>query len=319
MTMSVCVASSFPEARNRNVGIVADLAEGFREVLDDKQVHVVPFQNMDLHVQRLRPTLVVLVGSALLPRSNYRDVAQACRCVGALFAFWTVEDPYEFDATCKFTEFADLVFSNDAWASCFYDHERVHHLPTAASPRWHVDLDHYEARSVEVFFCGVGFPNRQMLITDALPVLERRRSVILGESWAVQTSGVIANRSLSPYELAAYYASSRCVLNIGRDFSYANNRRSLQAVTPGPRTFEAAMAGSVQLYFQPSRFVDDYFELGTEMLGFNSVDELDVVLEGVLNDPAGSQAIAEAGQRRAQAEHSYAVRARTIIALSGLG
>lgn len=319
MTITACVASSFPEARNRNLGIVADLAEGFREVLGAEQVHVVPFQGMDLHVQRLRPTLVVLVGSALLPRSNYRDMAQACRRVGAVFAFWTVEDPYEFDAACKFTEFADLVFTNDAWANCFYDHERVHHLPTAASPRWHVDLDRYDERPVEVFFCGVGFPNRQMLITDALPVLERRRSVILGENWAVQTSGVVANRRLSPHELAAYYASSRCVLNIGRDFSFANDRRRLQAVTPGPRTFEAAMAGSVQLYFQPSRFLDDYFELGTELLSFESVDELDLVLEGVLSDPAGSQAIAEAGQRRALAEHTYAMRAKTIIALSGLG
>lgn len=319
MMITVCVASSFPEARNRNVGIVADLAEGFREVLGDKQVHVVPFQGMDLHVQRLRPTLVVLVGSALLPRSNYRDMAQACRRVGALFAFWTVEDPYEFDAACKFAEFADLVFSNDAWASYFYDHDRVHHLPTAASPRWHVDLDRYDERPVEVFFCGVGFPNRQRLISDALPVLERRRSVVLGENWAVQTSGVVANRRLSTYELAAYYASSRCVLNIGRDFSYANDRRSLQAVTPGPRTFEAAMAGSVQLYFQPSRFVGDYFELGTELVSFDSVDELEMVLERLLSDPAGSQAIAEAGQRRTLAEHTYAARAKTIIALSGLG
>jgi len=317
MSVRICVASSFPESGNRNFSIVGDLAEGFRAIIGDENVHALPYLGLSFQVARLKPTLVVLVGSALPVRCDYRELAQACRAAGSVFAFWTVEDPYEFDANYKFCKFADLVFSNDAWACRFYERDRVYHLPTAAAERHARSLDNYPERPLDVFFCGVGFANRQVIIADAMPILERHRTLIIGANWPAHPSGIVANRRISNATLIEYYAASRCVINIGRMFSYANNRRSLPAVTPGPRTFEAAMVGCVQLYFQPSKFLAEYFAIGKEVATFDSVDELEEKLEK-LADPETALSIAQAGQARALADHTYTARARTILAHAGL-
>ena len=314
----ICIASSFPEAQNRNVSIVGDLAEGFIAVLGSSHVHVLTFCGTAEQIWQIRPTLVVLVGSALRAQWAYADIAKACRGTGAIFAFWTVEDPYEFDTNYRFTELADIVFSNDAWACRFYDHPRVHHLPTAASERLRRNLISYNARPLELFFCGVGFANRRMLIDDALPFLERRRTLIVGENWPDHPGGILSNRRLSHADLVEHYAASKCVLNIGRDFSYANTWRNLPAVTPGPRTFEAAMVGCVQLFFQPSVFFAEYFEPEREIVTFDSVEELDHKLDQLLADPAASCGIARAAQQRCLAEHTYWARALTMLSHAGI-
>ncbi len=316
--MHICVASSFPETANRNLSIVDDLAEGFRTAVTDVVVNVSSYLGLAVYVAQFKPTLVVLVGSALSARCNYRELAQACRAAHTIFAFWTVEDPYEFDVNYKFTQFADVVFSNDAWACNFYAHDRVYHLPTAASERLVRGLDNYAQRSLEVFFCGVGFANRRTLIMDALSILEPRQALIVGDEWPVDLSAIMSNRRLSKDTLIEHYAQSLCVLNIGRSFSYANNRRSLEAVTPGPRTFEAAMVGCVQLYFQPTRFLKDYFDPGTEIIVFENVKELNDKLDQLLSDPAAACAIAKAAQRRVLTDHTYTVRAQTILTHVGL-
>jgi len=252
-------------------------------------------------------------------QSDYREIALACRGCGAIFAFWTVEDPYEFDVRSKICRHADLVFSNDAWAVRFYDHGRVHHLPTAASPRKAQSLHGYASRPLDVFFCGVGFRNRQIVVSDAMPVLERYRSLVLGENWPVDQSGIVFNRRIAEAEMSAYYVSAACVLNIGRDFYHANEQRALAAVTPGPRTFEAAMVGTVQIVWQPSVFMKDYFEPGSEYVAVQDVGQLAEELNRVLGDKGMARDIASAAQRRALADHTYAARVQTILSAAGLG
>lgn len=316
--MRICLASSFPEAQNRNLAIVADLAEGFREVLGDENVYVVRYLSVEAQVTRIRPSLLLLIGSALPGRANYREISRACREARSIFSFWTLEDPYEFDVSYKFSDYADIIFSNDAWACGFYERDRVYHLATASCARFRRSLSDYGSRSLDLFFCGVGFPNRQRLINDALPILEGCRSLIVGENWNPHPSGIISNQRLTREDLIGHYGVARCVLNLGRSFSYANSRWSLQSVTPGPRTFDAAMVGCVQLYHSPSRYLSSYFEIGTEIIGFETVEELEAVLDRLLSDPASACGIAEAAQQKALAEHTYARRARAILEVVGL-
>ena len=316
--MRVVLASAFPERFNVNRSILADLVEAFGDLLGPDSVFHLDYAALDLQVRRLEPDLVLLVGSALLVQSDYREISLACRGCGAIFAFWTVEDPYEFDVRSKICRHADLVFSNDAWAVRFYDHRRVHHLPTAASPKKAQCLQGYGNRPIDVFFCGVGFRNRQVVISDALPVLERYRSLVLGENWPVNHGGIVFNRRIAEAEMSSYYMSATCVLNIGRDFHHANEHRALAAVTPGPRTFEAAMVGTVQIVWQPSAFMADYFTPGSEYIAVDDVEQLAEELARLLADKDGARTIASAAQRRALADHTYAARARSILSAAGL-
>ena len=316
--MRVVLASGFPERLNVNQGIVADLAEAFADLLGPDAVFHLNYAALDGQIRRLRPDLLLLIGSALPVQSDYREIAMACRGCGAVFAFWTLEDPYEFDVRSKVCRHADLVFSNDAWAVRFYDHRRVHHLPTAASPKKAQSLDAYDGRPIDLFFCGVGFRNRQMVVSDALPVLERYRSLILGENWPDDLGGIVFNRRIPEAEMSSYYMSAACVLNVGRDFNPANNHRSLVAVTPGPRTFEAAMVGTVQIVWQPSAFMAEYFAPGSEYVAVQDVEQLAEALARLLADKDAAKQIAGAAQLRALADHTYAARAQTILSAAGL-
>lgn len=318
MTITVCVASSFPESGNRNAGIVTDLADAMRRVLGPEAVHVLPFRDLPRRVRAVAPSLLVLVGSALPVACDYRAVAEATRRAGTCFAFWTVEDPYEMDARDKFAAWADIVLTNELAALPWYDRADVHHLPLAASAALARPLDGYAERPLDVFFCGVGFPNRRRFVADALPVLARHRSLVLGDNWSADAGGIVENRRLDHPALLAHYASSRVVLNLGRSFSYANRRHAVTAITPGPRTFEAAMVGTVQICMQPSLTLDRYFARGEEIVGVDGVDAFAERLEALLAGPDEALAIARRAQARALAEHSYDHRAAEILRLAGL-
>jgi spore maturation protein CgeB len=315
--MQVLVASSFPESHNRNQMMAENLAEGFREVLSSEFVAARSFANAEDAVNILKPKLVVLVGSPAATESNFRLFATVCRKVGALFAFWTVEDPYEFDFNFRFSRYADLVFSNDANAVDFYDRDRVYHLPTASTAKLVREIGPFGERARDVFFCGVGFPNRQILVKNLLPTLRRHRSLILGDGWPQLDRSIVINKRISHHALCDYYSSSICVLNVYRTLMIANNTRALQSVTPGPRTFEAAMAGCVQFYHQPSRYLSDYFEPNKEIVVFDSVEEFGWKLQQLLDDMPAARAIAQAAQDRAVKDHTYKARAERILKYSG--
>lgn len=313
----IVIASSLPRKHNRNQSILHDLAAGFAEVVGSEAVTALDSGNLLAVIDGLTPALLIMVGSPGALETSYREIAAACRRVGACFAFWTVEDPYEFDFNARFTHLADVVFTNDVAALPFYDRVDVHHLPLAARTRASASLDFLD-RPLDFFFCGVAFPNRQALIGDLLPIIHDRRSLVLGDGWPAALGGVVANRRISREALLEYYRSSCCVLNVGRDLSIANSH-NLQPGTPGPRTFEAAMIGCVQLYHRPGPFLQLYFEPGKEILTFDEVGDFRAAFDAVVSDPALAQQIATAAQRRVLADHTFVNRARTILEKTGVG
>lgn len=311
----IAISSSFSEAKNLNRTLVTDVAEGMKTIVGDENVNVFNYRGLEDQIIKSRPELVLLIGS---PVCDQRHVANACRKVGALFAFWTVEDPYEFDWNGNFIEYADIVFSNDAWAVSFYDHPRVHHLPLAASPRYMTPLDCYQNRSLDLLFCGAAFSNRMRFVSDAKELLSRYNSLIIGPDWPRDIGRFIDNSRVSTSHLRKLYSQSYFVLNIGREFSFANRRRGLQAVTPGPRTFEAAMVGTVQLYFQPSCFLTNYYDVGTEIVSCETVPDLEERMVWLISHPEDALKIARASQTRTICEHTYAHRSKFICEIAGI-
>ena len=310
----VCVSSSFPEKLNRNLSIATFLAEGFGEVVGDENVRVATLRTAAATVRSFRPDLLVLVGSVVPSSTNYEELAHAAGKVGATFAFWTVEDPYEIDVHTRFARFADVVFTNEMGSAAFFDHPSVHHMPTAASRKHHW-REPREAvlRPLDVFFCGVAYRSRQLFVRDAAEVLSRRRTLMAGDNWPAELP-FVRNERIAASDIQDFYASSKIVLNLGRDFHIANSRFSLGANTPGPRTYEAAMAGCVQLYHLTSRAVEADFTPGEEILTFETIEELERRIGWVIDNPGAADAIAARAQARALRDHTYAERARSILA-----
>ncbi|SFH03837.1 spore maturation protein CgeB [Methylobacterium gossipiicola] len=311
----VLVTSTFQDGLNTNAVIRPNLAEGFTEILGADTVKAVPLDLAPGAIRQFRPDLVVAVGSIVPDASDLRGLRRAADGVGAELALWLTDDPYEFDYAFKAELTADIIFSNDSWAVHHYRHGNVHHLPLAASRTRHFRaLVPVAEREHVVFFCGVAYPNRVALIRRADALLSRHPVAILGADWPSDIR-CAANRRLSPAEMADHAAGARLTLNIGRDLDIANRRFALPPATPGPRTFEVALAGSAQLYFATGLEICDLFEPGREILLVDGVADIARAIEQALDDPAAIQAVAARAQARALREHTYAQRAARILAL----
>lgn len=307
----VLVTGASPDNENRNTILRNYVAEGFREVLGSGAVTHVPLEVALPAARRHRPDQIVCFGSCMPDDADYLALRYHCDATGTILAFWLHDDPYEIDFSYRINGIADVVFSNDRWAAEHYNHPRAHHLPMAASRAAHWRPIR-QSKDIDIFFCGVAFGNRIRLLKDLKHVLQKHVTRILGDQWPKDLP-FARNRRLSNDELSRNYSRAQVTLNMGRDFHYANDRYQLDPSTPGPRTFEAAMAGTTQMYFVESLEIEDYYVPDKEIVLYNSVAEFTRKLEALLHEPSTCLAIAAASQARTLADHTYANRANAIL------
>jgi spore maturation protein CgeB len=311
MEIKVLVCSASPDQVNHNAVLRGYVGRGFSEILPEGHVITCSLNHAVEAAQQFHPELVLVFGSCMPASCDYTGLRSYCSRSGAALVFWLHDDPYEFDFNYKIYQYADFIFSNDKWASIHINHPNVFHLPLAADPQAHFrhlgcEMDR------DVFFCGVGFPNRRQLLIDCAEVLSPYRVEVLGAEWP-ETLDFCRNTRLPNEALPSFYAASLVTLNIGRRFNLANSKYQLDATTPGPRTFEAAMAGAVQCAYLEGLELADYFTFGEEILVFDSPSELRTVVDELRSDPLLRQQIAEKSQARAMRDHTYAARARVIL------
>ena len=279
----------------------ADIVEGFAEAIGASSVAGCRYDSIARQIERDKPELVLLVGSCLSDRCDYAGVRKACDRHHARLAFWLQNDPFEFDARVKIDSLADHIFSNDRWAAEFYPRTVTWHLPPAASPRRFAQPAPHSAleKSIDVYFCSAAYANRQQLVTDLAPALRRYRTEIHGPGWNAVKQPFCREQEVDTAGLPTAYAATRVALNIGRQGSPANDRYQIDPSTPAPRTFEAAMSGCCQIFFADSLEVLEYFDLGTEILLFDDVEDFRDQLTVVLADDQQARSIGAAARRRA--------------------
>lgn len=312
----VIVSGSFPDRMNSNLILRSYLAEGLRDCLGTDAVIDVPLDTLPAAVHLHRPELVLCFGSCPPEVTNFAPLRKACNAIGAHLAIWLHDDPYEFDLSFSATEVADTIFSNDRWATVHYDHPRAFHLPLGASRKAHY-RDWMDVKDTDVFFCGVAFANRVALLKDLAPILARYHTTIYGAGWPEKLPGV-TNQRIPNSELSDRCARALTTLYMGRNLHFANRRYQLDPSTPGPRFFEAAMSGAVQLVFVDSLEVLDYFQPEQGILLYDDPKAFSLHLARLREEPAFARQVARAGQDRAVREHTYTVRASKLLELCGL-
>ncbi|RFU45985.1 glycosyltransferase [Paraburkholderia sp. DHOC27] len=310
----VLVCGASPDSINQNAQLRRYVGEGFATVLGGASVRVCSLEAAEYVAQEFAPQLVVVFGSCMPSVSVYHGLKNFCIQNHAYLTFWLHDDPYEFDFNYKIFDDADMIFSNDRWAVSHYQHPHVYHVPLAASRAEHFrPLGARKDR--EVFFCGVGFANRVTLLRDCAAHLADVQVEIVGAEWPADIS-FARNERIDNAVLPDHYASSLMTLNIGRRYNLANARFNLDASTPGPRTFEAAMAGTVQCMFVEGLEICDYFDPDEgEILLFDTPAELRRQIDMLRDDPPAAARLAGAAQQRALRDHTYANRAARILEL----
>ncbi|KVS08897.1 glycosyltransferase [Burkholderia multivorans] len=314
MTQStkVLICGASPDSINSNATLRNYVANGFKGLTNISCVNVCSLESAAAIARIISPDLIIVFGSCMPSVSYYLELKQAALDAESCVAFWLHDDPYEFDYSQKIVPLADVVFSNDRWAATHYDHPHVHHLPLAADPDAHFcTLSSIKSR--DVFFCGVGFPNRVQLLRDCANSLIGLKTEVLGAEWPSDLA-FATNRRVRNSDLPKFYSTSLVTLNIGRRLDLGNERFKLDASTPGPRTFEAGAAGTVQCMFVEGLEIDDYYsEQNGEILLFDSPTELRQHLDMLRDDPSLASAIASAAQQKTLTEHTYRNRALAIL------
>ncbi|KVL35318.1 hypothetical protein WS98_16420 [Burkholderia territorii] len=311
--INVLVSGASPDSINNNATLRNYVCNGFKTLDSVGRVRECSLESAAVVSRAESPDVIVVFGSCMPSVSYYLDLKEAALDSGACVVFWLHDDPYEFDYSQKIVPLADIIFSNDRWSATHYDHPNVHHLPLAA------DLDahfHNRAQSMarDVFFCGVGFPNRIQLLRDCASSLLGFKVEVVGAEWPSDVH-FATNRRVPNSELPALYASSLITLNMGRRLDLGNERFKLDASTPGPRTFEAAAAGTVQCMFVEGLEIDDYYsEEKGEILLFDTPAELRRHIEMLRDDGKRAEEMARAAQRRTRNDHTYRNRAERILA-----
>ena len=309
--MKIVICGDAPLESEANASIRGSIHDGWEQHLSPENVTSVSLTGAPSVIRALRPDLVLGVGSYLPETAYFGETVAAARAVGAVSAFWATEDPYEKDASYRIEPSFDAIFTCDRWGANFYHHRHVFHLPLAACAQRHfVQIEKTRERPVDIFFCGVAFASRRDLIELLRPVLDRYRTAIIGPGWGAYGSG-FSERRISKSELIELYAQSKIVLNLGRSLSFENSRYAIMPSTPGPRTFEAALAGATQVFHEDTAEIHRYFD-DDEIPCFSSRHDFGLLCERLLDDEEERFAIAGRAQRKTTRAHTYARRAAEI-------
>ena len=313
--MKVLIISAMPDQINSNLGMKIYLVKGFSEILGKKKVrHTDIYFACDV-LESFKPDLALVFGSCLPHESEYSFIRKKCDDLKIPLAFWMHDDPYEFDFKYKIVDYADIIFTNDKWASYHYGRENVFHLPMAACPQTHFrPID--SLKKIDIFFCGVAFENRLALLEGLKSVLKKFNTQIYGDGWDEKNLPFTKNQRIPNKELSDFYAKSHIILNMGRNLHFANERFMLTPSTPGPRTFEAGMAGALQMFFVDSLEIIKYYTPDKEILLFNNINDFEEKVINIFQYPEKAIQLRKAAQRRTLHDHTYKKRAETILKIS---
>jgi spore maturation protein CgeB len=223
------------------------------------------------------------------------------------------DDPYELDVSLSIVELADFIFTTDKASQIHYPPNiPSFHLPLAACPYTHV-RSITQRTGPEWFFCGVPFPCRTFFFTQVQKHGLDKKGLLLGPQWNLEKINSAADIPVSSGQIANYYSTARSVIYLGRDTDLANERFKVKPSTPGPRLFEAAMAGACQIALTPGLEIAEYFELESELILIDGVNDFSLVLSQLEVEPSLSEKIGKAAQERALKSHTYKHRALELI------
>ena len=256
---------------------------------------------------------LVLKGEVLLPEI----VGRLRNLTGGPVAQWCGDDPSWFPNIIGAAHLYDRFYLADPTYAPELEPRGVQagFLPHAVHPAAWAGQD-TDAEAVDVIFVGDARHNMGHLPANRsrVDILEAvaRSGVDLavwGRGWEkLEASYRVRNahRGLTLLPAAAVaraYRSARIVLNV----HHAQMREG-----PNMRTFEIPAAGAFQLTDYKAR-MDDLFEVGPELAVYRDAGDVVETVQRYLDDEPARRAIAAAGKRRVERDHTYTVRMRQLV------
>ena len=311
--MKVVIYSTDTETRNFYIIKSVQLAlQGDYRI---SEALIVDTADLIEHCQKKEVDFLLAIGGAGL----MVELVRRAICHVNTSALWTTEDPFELKRNVEVSKLFDFVFTNEETAVPHYGGKAIH-LPLAASKIFH-DFKPRASQEIssDLFFVGTAWPERVKLLNDLNAALPRHLRKKIGLSGNPHLPGhhlgdldLLTDFRLSAREFASFANRSAVTLTIDRSFA-AKENRSILSMTPPPRLFEIAAAGSAQVYLTGKPDIGKYFEDGRELIVVKTIEEAALKIQNLVADDDFRLAIAGNAHLRAHREHLYEHRINSIL------
>ncbi len=255
---------------------------------------------------------IVLAQAPVLPQ-----FAKRLRDHGIVSAYWFVENwrhmPYWEAIAREYDYFFHI--QPDSLSEKLDTLGCAHHafVPTGCDPELHrpVTLNPSELAEFgcEIGFAGAGYRNRNHLFAG----LTDYNLKLWGVDWnASELRRCIQgqNKRFDNEDFVRIVAGSRINVNLHASASHTGVDAEYDAVNP--RVFEVAACGGFQLS-DACRGLDRFFDSESELPVYHGLQDLRSLIDHYLAHPDECEAIATRARERALRDHTYDVRAQTML------
>jgi spore maturation protein CgeB len=263
--------------------------------------------------ETLRPTLLLVFGGEEVDHFLLHKLTR----LSGRSAIWFTEDPYELSRNLVSVELVDIAFTNDRTSAAHYG-AKGHYLPLAGFEPFHQRPLDPAGRRYDLFFAGTAWPNRVEMFQRLLAIDSDMRLKLFvppspfgGFSGGGGPNVSAQDIHVSGMDFARFAARSSVTLYLTRNFSTSPGSPSM-TLSPGPRFFETALAGGIQVYEPGTVELPDGFVDGETVFSFRSLEEL-VDIAGTLRDDDAWLTVAKKAQAVALDRHCYRHRVAAIL------
>ena len=310
--MNILVSSGTSDAINTNQRLRQRIAHGFNELGHlsiDAPIDELP------HLLQLKCFDFLLINGSIADSGvDLDDVVRLAQSRNIVVAFWLHDDPYEFDMHWRLESLGCTVFSNEPNCIPYYPQGcRARSLALAASPLDDLQLPICidPQPKFDLAFCGVAFPQRIAILRQ---LADAGFSIACwGDGWPDDLACAV-NCRLGPVGLRQLYSQCCFVLNLGREVQIANQNKQIASSTPGPRTFEAGLMGSIQLYLGQSPKIANYYAPSDGVIPVRRVDEICSLIKQAREHLDWRQNLSQAAINRTRRDHLYRHRCHDLLA-----
>ncbi|UQZ33228.1 spore maturation protein cgeB [Paenibacillus sp. PK3_47] len=277
-------------------------------------------QNLVEQAAVQRPDLILVLDGLDLSTEKIAEL----RSKGFKTAIWLTDDPYYTDYTMKIVVHYDYVFTLERNCVEVYRSlgcAQVHYLPFAAHREHYRPVTGRSQIIRDVSFIGSAYWNRVSFFRNIMPELMSYNTVINGIWWdrlpeaPLYGDRIEVGKWMSPQETAVTYSGSKIVINLHRahvDEVENNNALSIPAVSPNPRTFEIAAAGTLQLS-DAREDMGTFYKIGEEIDTFSTPLELMEKVRYYLTHEEERREMALRAFERTLKDHTYTKRLNQLL------
>jgi len=188
---------------------------------------------------------ILVIGTLLKPELYLVDFLNERKNIPVVF--WDLESPYDSDINTFWYPFFDHVFCVEKHAIQESNVVPVSYLPLAADT-FQFFAEPSKSVQPHISIVGSNYENRDRLTTQFKSLLINPERIIrVGVAITDLSNFISSYQRLSTRGIVKIDNISRVSIISGRDFDYANDFRSINAGSPGPRIFETIMSGGLPL------------------------------------------------------------------------